>query len=155
MDIRIRDARLEDLDRIADFNAAMALETEQKALCRTILDRGVRRLLEDPQRGQYFLAETEGTVVGQIMYTLEWSDWRDGWFWWIQSVYVDERYRGRQVFSKLYGHLESLAQRDVDVIGIRLYVDHDNHIAQEVYQALGMTMSGYRVMEVLMQREGN
>ena len=155
MNIQIRDACSDDRERIVEFNAAIAIETENKTLDHDILDRGVRRLLEDPQRGRYFLAEFEGRVIGQIMHTLEWCDWRDGWFWWIQSVYVDKSYRGQQVFSKLYRHLESLARSDVDVIGIRLYVDHDNQIAQGVYQSLGMTMSCYRVMEVLLQREGN
>jgi ribosomal protein S18 acetylase RimI-like enzyme len=155
MMIQIRAATIEDCEIIAGFNAAIAVETEQKTLDPTVLKRGVDRLLRDSGRGRYYLAECDGRVVGQMMYTWEWSDWRDGWFWWIQSVYVDKAYRGRSVFSSLYRHLEALAQADSDVCGIRLYVDRDNHAAQGVYQTLGMTMSAYRVMEVLMKREVN
>ena len=155
MKIQIRPATPGDREIIAGFNTAMATETEQKALDAAVLDRGVQRLLEDPDRGRYYLAESDSRVVGQIMYTREWSDWRDGWFWWIQSVYVDKAYRGRSVFSSLYRYLESLAKADNDVCGIRLYVDSENHSAQNVYAALGMTLGDYRVMEVLIQREEN
>jgi ribosomal protein S18 acetylase RimI-like enzyme len=155
MKIQIRAANPEDCETIADFNAAIAMETEHKSLPPEVLRRGVLRLLKDSGRGRYYLAECDGQVIGQIMYTKEWSDWRDGWFWWIQSVYVDEDFRGQSVFSSLYRHLESLAQADPDVCGIRLYVDCDNHIAQSVYLALGMTKSSYRVMEVLVDREVN
>ena len=153
MKIQIRAATPGDCETIAGFNAAMAVETEQKTLDPAVLKRGVQRLLEDSGRGRYYLAEFDGRVVGQIMYTQEWSDWRDGWFWWIQSVFVDKAYRGQSVFSELYEYLKALAQVDKDVCGIRLYVDRDNHAAQNVYQTLGMTMGAYRVMEVLIQRE--
>jgi len=153
MKIQIRAADPEDCETIAGFNAAMAMETEHKSLPLKVLRRGVLRLLEDSGRGRYYLAECDGQVIGQIMYTKEWSDWRDGWFWWIQSVFVLERYRGQSVFFSLYQYLESLAQADPDVCGIRLCVDRDNHIAQSVYRALGMTKGSYRVMEVLMDRE--
>lgn len=151
MDFEIREATLGDRETIAEFNSAMAMETEQKALDPAVLGDGVRRLLEDPGRGTYYLAVHQGRIIGQLMYTREWSDWRNGWFWWIQSVYVDPAHRGRSVFSTLYKHLHSLACADEDVCGIRLYVDSDNQLAQEVYRSLGMTLGGYRVMETIVR----
>ena len=155
MDISIRESRPQDLDVIVRFNSAMALETEGKTLEPEIVTRGVRRALEDPERSRYFLAETDGRVVGQIMFTLEWSDWRDAWFWWIQSVFVDPDYRGRGVFSHLYRFLYDLARNDPNVCGLRLYVESKNEHAQRVYHALGMERTGYLVMETLFQEEEN
>ncbi|KPK59282.1 MAG: hypothetical protein AMJ59_11745 [Gammaproteobacteria bacterium SG8_31] len=149
MDISIREARPGDLEDIVRFNAAMALETEGKALSEPTVRSGCQRALADPERSRYFLAETEGRVIGQIMFTLEWSDWRDAWFWWIQSVYVDPAFRGRGVFSRLYRHLVSLARARADVCGLRLYVENDNRHAQQVYGSLGMNQTGYRVMETM------
>jgi len=133
---------------VVRFNAALAAETEDKALDEATLRSGVDKALADPERSTYFLAEIEGRTIGQIMFTLEWSDWRDGWFWWIQSVYVLPEHRGRGVFSRLYGHLVSLARQRPDVCGVRLYVDAGNAHAQRVYGRLGMAMTGYRVMEL-------
>lgn len=149
MAIKIRESRPEDLDVVVRFNSAMALETEDKVLKPEVVTRGVRRALGDPERGRYFLAEMDGRVVGQIMFTLEWSDWRDAWFWWIQSVFVDPEYRGRGVFSRLYRHLYDLARSDPDVCGLRLYVESENERAQSVYHALGMAKTGYLVMETM------
>jgi GNAT superfamily N-acetyltransferase len=149
MEISIREARLEDLDDIVRFNAAMALETEGKHLSEQAVRSGCQKALADPERSRYFLAETEGRVVGQIMFTLEWSDWRDAWFWWIQSVYVDPAFRGRGVFSQLYRYLVSLARARADVCGLRLYVENDNRHAQQVYDSLGMHRTGYVVMETM------
>jgi len=152
MDIVIREARPGDLETIVRFNAAMALETEHKTLDPDVVTSGVRRALADPGKGRYFLAEVDGRVVGQLMFTLEWSDWRDGWLWWIQSVYVDADWRGRGVFSRLYRHLADSAARTEDVRGLRLYVESDNARAQQVYRALGMHPAGYQVMEMMLSR---
>lgn len=152
MDIGIREARTADMETIAHFNAAMALETEQKVLDRQIVASGVRRALADPAKGRYFLAEIGGRVVGQLMFTLEWSDWRDGWLWWIQSVYVEPEWRGHGVFSRLYQHLADTAAGSEDVRGLRLYVEKDNARALQVYRALGMRPAGYQVMEMMLTK---
>ncbi len=152
MDISIRESRPQDLEVIVRFNSAMALETEGKILKPEIVTRGVKRALEDPERSRYFLAETDGKVIGQIMFTLEWSDWRDAWFWWIQSVFVDPDYRGRGVFSRLYRFLYDLARDDPEVCGLRLYVESENGHAQSVYHALGMEKTGYLVMESVFEK---
>ena len=154
MTIDIREAAPADLHTVVHFNASMALETEHKTLDEAVLEPGVRRALADPGKGRYFLAEIDGVVAGQLMFTLEWSDWRDGWFWWIQSVYVDKAYRRRGVFTALYQHLAQMAAGDDDVCGLRLYVDGDNEAAQQVYDALDMDMTGYRVMEMPLPRGG-
>jgi ribosomal protein S18 acetylase RimI-like enzyme len=155
MTITIREATTADLADVVHFNAAMALETEGKTLDRGVLTSGVRHALADPAKGRYFLAEIDGTTIGQLMFTLEWSDWRDGWFWWIQSVYVDRDFRRRGVFSSLYGHLAELASGAPDVCGLRLYVDGENVPAQRVYAKLGMDMTGYRVMEMPLSNRGS
>jgi ribosomal protein S18 acetylase RimI-like enzyme len=147
MEIRIRDAGEGDRDLIVRFNLDLARETEGKALDAGRLRAGVERLLADPSRGRYFLAEVESRVVGSTMITHEWTDWRDGWFWWIQSVWVEPTHRRRGVFAELYAHVERLAHDDPDVRGLRLYVEGDNQRAQDTYAALGMRMTGYRVME--------
>ena len=154
MDISIRQATAGDLDVVVRFNQAMALETEDKALSQETVTDGVLKALEDPERSRYFLAVSEGLVVGQIMFTLEWSDWRDGWFWWLQSVYVQPDARGQGVFSRLYRYVQNLARSQPDVCGLRLYVESDNELAQAVYRSLGMNMTGYRVMEAMFPAGG-
>lgn len=149
MTVSIRDARTEDADVIADFNARIAAETENLQLDREKLDSGVRKLLANPALGRYWVAESDGEIVGQIMTTFEWSDWRDGTLWWIQSVYVRSDQRRRGVFSQLYSHVERLAQASADVVGLRLYVEKDNERAQSTYRKLGMTTTDYRVMQDL------
>lgn len=147
MAMLIREASPQDLDTIVRFNAAMARETENKELPATTVTDGVQRVLNDPDCGRYFLAEIDDQVVGQLMFTLEWSDWRNGWFWWIQSVYVAPDWRRKKVFSALYKHLEKLAQENHGVCGLRLYVESENRRAQAAYHSLGMKLTGYRVME--------
>ncbi len=145
--IRIRRATLADLDTIVAFNQAMALESENKTLDLSTVTAGVRRALEDPGRSVYFVAEVDGTVVGQTMVTMEWSDWRNGFFWWIQSVYVDPDSRSRGVFRTLHEHILALARQRRDVCGVRLYVHRDNHRAVEVYAKLGMKLTEYLLYE--------
>ncbi len=146
-DVLIRDAEMHDLDTIVGYNRAMALETEDKHLDEAISHEGVKAALGDPNRCQYFLAELGGGVVGQTMVTFEWSDWRNGWFWWIQSVYVEPGARRKGVFSALYKHIRSLAKKRSDVCGIRLYVFHTNQHAQQTYRKLGMSLGDYVLCE--------
>jgi ribosomal protein S18 acetylase RimI-like enzyme len=144
--IRIRPATPVDAAVIASFNAAMALETEHKSLDPSILRAGVGRAIAQPDAARYFLAEIAGHVVGQLMITFEWSDWRNADFWWIQSVYVHPDFRAKGVFKALYRHVEQLA-RQAKACGLRLYVERDNANAQEVYRRLGMENAGYFVFE--------
>ena len=147
--MKIRDATAEDLGFIAAANAALAGESEGQALDQALLGPGIKAVLDDPALGHYYLAEIDGKVVGQLMTTYEWSDWRNGLFLWIQSVYVLHEYRGAGVFRALYDHLSGLAATDPRICGIRLYVDRNNARAQEVYTRLGMHRSNYGVMETV------
>lgn len=132
---------------ITEFNRRLALESEGKALDVETLAAGVAAVLADPGRGLYFLAEAGGAVVGQLMVTTEWSDWRNGWFWWIQSVYVREDARRQGIFRSLYEHVREQADRDGTVIGLRLYVEQENQPAQWTYQRLGLKETGYLLLE--------
>lgn len=152
MDISIRDATPDDGLIIADYNNRMAEETERKSLDPALIRRGVQRLLENPAHGRYWVAERAGILAGQIMVTYEWSDWRDGQIWWVQSVYVHKDHRRAGVFTALYRHVESLAMADPDVCGIRLYVEKENIRAQRTYDALGMMHTDYRIMEIMLAR---
>jgi ribosomal protein S18 acetylase RimI-like enzyme len=147
-DIVIRAARLEDTAVVAAFNAAMALETEHKQLDPAILRAGVEHAISNPEIARYFLAEIDVRVVGQLMITMEWSDWRNATFWWIQSVYIRPEDRSRGVFKALFRHVEAIARERKDVCGLRLYVERENAAAQEVYRRLGMCDAGYLVYEV-------
>lgn len=150
MHLTIRPAHPGDTDVICEFNRLMAKETENKDLDPAVLRPGVAAMIADPHKGRYFVAEGEGgVIVGQLGITLEWSDWRNGNFWWIQSVYVAKDARRNGVFRKLYEHVQSAARQANDVIGVRLYVEHDNAVAQATYRKLGMVMTGYQVMEEL------
>jgi ribosomal protein S18 acetylase RimI-like enzyme len=145
--VHVRSAAASDAGIIADYNAAMALETEHKTLDAATLRAGVERAIAQPEGARYFLADIAGQVVGQLMITFEWSDWRNGMFWWIQSVYVHPEFRSQGIFKALYLHVEGLA-REAGACGLRLYVERDNAQAQEVYRRLGMGDSGYAVFEV-------
>lgn len=146
MDILVRNAEATDWAAIAEFNRALAAETEDKALDWDTVCSGVRRLLADPAKGRYFIAEVAGRIVGTTMITYEWSDWRDGWIWWIQSVYVHPEFRGRGVFSALYRRVAALAAAE-GVRAVRLYVLQSNTRARASYLSLGMHESGYTVLE--------
>jgi len=154
MNLTVRDANLNDLARIVAFNSRMARETEGKSLDETLISAGAAALLGSQDKGRYWVAEGEDGVIGQIMVTYEWSDWRNGVLWWIQSVYVHENHRRQGVFSALYRHVESLAMSDDGVRGIRLYVEQENLRAQSTYRSLGMESTGYQVMESVF-RDGN
>lgn len=148
-DLRIRPAEARDHAVLVDFNGRLAWETEQKRLDPGVVAPGVAALLADPAKGRYFVAELDGTVVGQLMHTREWSDWRNGDLWWVQSVYVAREARGRGVFRRLYEHLRAEARADGTVVGIRLYVETHNAAAQETYRRVGLKDAGYLVMEDL------
>jgi predicted GNAT family acetyltransferase len=146
MDIFVRNAEASDWATIAEFNCALARETEDKQLDWETITNGVRRLLADDRKGRYFIAEAEGRIVGMTMITYEWSDWRDSWIWWIQSVYVHPDYRGQGAFARLYRHIEASAAH-AGVRAVRLYVLERNASARAIYQRLGMRESGYTVLE--------
>lgn len=146
MPVTVRRATRDDLDRIVLFNQAMARETEGRELDRGVLAEGVGALLDDPARGAYWVAEAEGEVVGQIMVTREWSDWRNAAVWWLQSVYVSRKHRREGVYRALHAEVRRRA-REVGAAGLRLYVDRDNRPARETYEDLGMRRSHYRMYE--------
>ena len=144
---RIREARMEDLAILVEFNRAMAEETEDKPLDRETLTSGLRRLLADPELGRYFVLEVDGRTVAALLLTTEWSDWRDGLFWWIQSVYVRPEARRQGHYRRLYEHVRRRAARHPDVCGLRLYVERENAPARRTYEALGMRETAYRLYE--------
>jgi len=143
----IRDATPNDLATIIDFQFRMAIETEDLTLDRATVTHGAKAVFSDPSKGKYYVAEQNGLVIGCLMTTFEWSDWRNGNVLWIQSVYIDKKFRGEGVFRKLYTHVRALVSSNPDVKGIRLYVDKQNKAAQEVYQRIGMNGDHYLVYE--------
>lgn len=149
--LNVRLARLEDAATIASFSAAMALETEGRRLDLDRLHLGTIALIETPAHGFFIVAELEQgdqrQLLGQLMVTYEWSDWRNGLFWWIQSVYVAPAWRRRGVYHAIHGYTMARAQADPQVCGIRLYVEQNNRTAQTVYQRVGLAPSGYAVYE--------
>jgi ribosomal protein S18 acetylase RimI-like enzyme len=147
MPLSIRRAGPEDAATVIEFNRLLAAESEGKTLDVAVLAAGVAAGLAESRKSVYFLAEEDGVALGQIMFTTEWSDWRNGWFWWIQSVYVRPAARRRGVFRALFEHVQQAARAEGNVIGLRLYVERDNHTAQETYRRLGMDAAGYLVFE--------
>ena len=152
MGISIRNAAMTDAAIIASNNSLMAEETEGRTLDPNIIGPGVAALLADPGKGRYWVAEAAGQIVGQLMVTYEWSDWRNGTLWWVQSVYIAPDFRRQGVFSALYHHVESLAAAEPDVCGLRLYVEDNNYRAQRTYEALGMVKPSYVVMESMFEK---
>ncbi len=150
MQITVREALPDDAGIIAGFNSDMAMETEGKTLDPDLIGPGVAALLEDASRGRYWVAVDDNRVIGQLMVTYEWSDWRNGNIWWIQSVYVHPDWRRQGVFRALYQHVESIASATPGVIGLRLYVETGNTRAQQTYEALGMVKPNYLVMEAML-----
>ena len=146
IDIKIREAEKYDIPVIAKFNQALAKETEDIKIDYETLVSGISNAL-NREECHYFLAELNGKVVGQIMITYEWSDWRNGIMWWIQSVFVSPEYRGKGIFRSIFYHVEQLAKKHPDVKTLRLYVMKNNLPGKSTYEALGMTNSGYVVYE--------
>lgn len=147
MSLVVRQATPADAAVVVEFNRLLALESEGLTLDPAQLTPGVAAVLADPVKGLYFVAEEDGTAIGQTGITYEYSDWRNGWFWWIQSVFVRPEARGRGVFRALLEHIQNLARQESDVVGLRLYVEHENHGAQETYLRLGFRWTSYRVQE--------
>jgi ribosomal protein S18 acetylase RimI-like enzyme len=145
--LTIRTATLDDIETIASFNEAMARETEDKALDADTVRAGVEALMRDAARGFYLVAERGDTVVGSLMITTEWSDWRNGDFWWVQSVYVRPEARRQGVYTALYDRIKAMAAEKPSVCGVRLYVEKENAAARATYQALGMKETPYRMYE--------
>ncbi len=143
----LRPASLDDLDALVSFNAAMALETEGKTLDMELLRQGTRAVFDSSQRGFYLVAEVDGSPVGSLLVTYEWSDWRNGWFWWIQSVYVRPECRRMGVYSAMHRWILNTARSRPDVCGVRLYVDRNNDAARKTYRSLGMSESHYDMFE--------
>ncbi|MFL5329851.1 MAG: GNAT family N-acetyltransferase [Gemmataceae bacterium] len=146
MKISVRVAGSGDVGTIAEFNARLAAESEDKKLDLATVRAGVAALIADPQKGRYYLAESDGRIVGQVAVTFEWSDWRNGWFWWLQSVYVHAENRGQSVFRALYEAVQYEAVK-LNVVGLRLYVEQSNDVGQSSYRSIGMTLTSYLVYE--------
>ena len=144
--MNIRLAEIADVDALVEFNQAMALETEGKRLETETLRKGVAAVFEDEKKGFYVVAEDDDQIVAGLMVTFEWSDWRNGWFWWIQSVYARPEARGRGIYRKLYEFVKAEAKKE-NVCGFRLYVETENSRAQQVYERLGMEHSHYLMYE--------
>jgi ribosomal protein S18 acetylase RimI-like enzyme len=143
----IRKAAIHDIETIVSFNANLAKETEGLELNKERLRTGVEAIVLDSSKGNYFVYEHNGEVIGQMMITLEWSDWRNGHFWWIQSVYVHQAFRRKGIFQALYNHVKDLVSNDPSVCGLRLYVEKENTTAQATYQKLGMEETYYLLYE--------
>ena len=144
----IREATIKDADIVSAFNVLMAKETEQKDLDKEVARRGAEALLADRTKGFYLLAELDGRIVGQLMITYEWSDWRNGTFWWIQSVYVVKEYRKQKVFTSLFDDVTARAKSEGTVCGLRLYVEKHNERAKTTYESLGMKQTHYELFEI-------
>jgi len=147
MSYQIRRAGPQDVETLVRFNAAMAWETEGKTLDGVVLRAGVEGLLARPDYGFYLVSEVDEQVAGCLMITFEWSDWRNGVFWWVQSVYVEAAHRGRGVYRSLYEYVKQMAAETGGVCGFRLYVEQDNEKAQATYRRLGMDATHYRMFE--------
>ncbi|TDF39899.1 N-acetyltransferase [Alteromonadaceae bacterium M269] len=143
----IRRAEPKDCDAIVHFNCSMALETEDKVLSDELIRPGVERLLNTPEYGFYLVAEGSGELCGGLMVTFEWSDWRNGLFWWVQSVYVLPQFRRQGIYKKLYEQVKTLATESQECCGYRLYVEKQNTVAQKVYENLGMHETHYLMYE--------
>ena len=151
MPFSIRPATLDDVDLVVRWNILLADESEDIQLSPKILAPGVRQALADPQKARYFIALDGPRPIGQTMVTYEWSDWRNGWIWWIQSVYVEADYRRRGVYRALHEHIAETARR-AGVVGLRLYVEQNNTVAREVYESCGLKPAGYLVYEHMFGR---
>lgn len=143
----IRQGTFADVSALVDFNINLARETEQLELSPETVRRGVKNLLHNSERGFYLVAECAQKIAGSLMITFEWSDWRNANFWWIQSVYVQEKYRQQGIYRELYQHVRELAINAGDVCALRLYVEKENQFAQRAYARLGMAEICYRIYE--------
>lgn len=148
MTMNIRKANPDELDILVSNNRAMALETEGKTLDLTTAEQGVKRVLTDPSTGFYLVIEKGEEILGQCLITFEWSDWRCGSYWWIQSVYILPLFRRIGLFSQLYRYIHNEAVQSKEVVGLRLYVDENNLAAKATYKSVGFESSHYRMFEI-------
>ena len=146
--MKITQPGIEDINSLVNFNIKMAKETENKILNKKIVTKGVSEVLTDTTLGYYVIAKNKNTILGSLMITYEWSDWRNGMFWWIQSVYVEKEYRQQGVYKKMYSYIKDKALKDNSCTGIRLYVEQENKIAQSVYTKLEMKETHYKLFEI-------
>jgi len=149
----IRVAIASDAQLLANWAQAMAMETEHKQLDAETVLKGVEAGIADEKRARYFLLYVGENAAGTLMLTTEWSDWRNGDWWWIQSVYVHPDFRRQGVFQKMYRHILQMAEQTAGVCGLRLYVEHENKNAQKTYESLGMQDAGYKMMEVAVKKK--
>ncbi|WP_340105081.1 GNAT family N-acetyltransferase [Rhodohalobacter sp. 8-1] len=145
--ITVREASIGDATSISQFNINMAWETEAKELDRETITAGVKSLFQKPEYGFYMVAESGDEIVATLMITHEWSDWRNGLFWWIQSVYVKPEFRRQGIYRQMYQMVLEFAKNHPEVCGCRLYVEKENKIAQKTYKALGMEETHYKMYE--------
>jgi ribosomal protein S18 acetylase RimI-like enzyme len=143
----VRIGEEKDADALAKSNIAMAWETEQKRLSPPTVADGVKSLLSNPRYGFYVVGEIDGEIVGSLMVTYEWSDWRDALFWWIQSVYIKPEFRNQGVYRRLYEYVKEKASQETNICGLRLYVERDNIRAQKTYERVGMSRTPYMMYE--------
>lgn len=146
---QFRKAKFKELETIVDFQILMASETEDMELDKETLMSGVEAVFEDPGKGTYYVATEEEVVIACLLITPEWSEWRNGTVWWIQSVYVVKEHRGKGIFKALYNYIKAMVEGDETLKGIRLYVEKENTKAQAVYEKLGMTAEHYKLYEWL------
>ncbi|RFC36632.1 MAG: Acetyltransferase (GNAT) family protein [Candidatus Nitrotoga sp. SPKER] len=148
-EIVIRLAEIRDLFVITQFNQALAFETEKKELIPKVVSKGVKKILKNSNLGFYVIAERDQEIIGSLMVTTEWSDWRNGMFWWIQSVYIKPSERRKGIYTELYNFIKESANNNPSICGFRLYVEYENILAKNTYEALGMMETGYRIYEEL------
>ncbi|MFC2121854.1 GNAT family N-acetyltransferase [Bacteroidota bacterium] len=143
----IRKAKTSEWEIIAGFQQKMAMETENLSLNMDVVGKGVQAVFNDPAKGQYYVAEKDNQIIATLMITFEWSDWRNSYMPWIQSLYVKQEFRKQGVYKEMYNYLQEKVRSDSEWPGIRLYVDRSNHAAQKVYSALGMNSDHYVLFE--------
>lgn len=144
----IREARIIDAEIIIVFQKNMAMETENMRLSHDTINHGVHAVFADPQKGKYYVAEYRDEVIGSLLITYEWSDWRNSFVWWLQSVYIKPEHRRKGIFKEMYLHVKETALQN-NVSGLRLYVEQENVKAQRTYEAIGMKSDHYRMYEWL------
>ncbi|MDH4089886.1 MAG: GNAT family N-acetyltransferase [Cyclobacteriaceae bacterium] len=145
--ISVQKAIQQHIDILVDFQQRLAFETENVILDAGTLRKGMKALFDDPSKGVYYVVKEESEIIGCHMITYEWSDWRNGTVWWLQSVYVQESHRKRGVFKMMYDNLITIIKNDPQLVGLRLYADKTNERALKVYEAMGMNGSHYTVFE--------